>query len=94
MLWHTGTVLSLHVEVLQVDDFFYNNPTRRMILNAPSEEYVRIQEVVTKYAMRFAHVGFSLKKHGEHVADIRTPSKSTTLDNCKIFFGNSVARYG
>ncbi|OQV16529.1 DNA mismatch repair protein Mlh1 [Hypsibius exemplaris] len=78
--------------IITVENFFYNNPVRKSILSSPTEEYVRLAEFVTKYAVRYPNVGFTLKKFGQHVADIRTPPSSSTLENCKLLFGNTITR--
>ncbi|PSN44864.1 DNA mismatch repair protein Mlh1 [Blattella germanica] len=76
---------------ITVEDLFYNVATRRKALKSPTEEHNRIAEVVGRYAIHNAKVGFSLKKQGESLADIRTPPNSTVLDNIKVIFGASVA---
>ncbi|XP_055330051.1 DNA mismatch repair protein Mlh1-like [Paramacrobiotus metropolitanus] len=78
--------------MITVEDFFYNNPTRRAVLSSAADEYGKIMEVLTKYAMRYPHVGFSLRKFDQHAADLRTPAKSTTLDNAKILFKDTISR--
>lgn len=41
---------------------FYNMPTRLSALRSPSEEYARILDVVTKYAVHNSKVAFLCKK--------------------------------
>lgn len=48
-----------------IENLFYNVATRRKALSNPNEEFNRITDVVTKYAIHNANVGFVLKKHGE-----------------------------
>lgn len=48
-----------------IENLFYNVATRRKALSNPNEEFNRITDVVTKYAIHNADVGFVLKKHGE-----------------------------
>lgn len=78
--------------LITVEDLFYNMDTRRKALKSVAEEHNKIAEVVSKYAVHNANVGFSLKKFGEPTAELRTPSKSTALDNIKILFGTAIAR--
>ncbi|XP_023223080.1 DNA mismatch repair protein Mlh1-like isoform X1 [Centruroides sculpturatus] len=75
-----------------VEDLFYNMITRRKALRSAAEEHSKITEVVSRYAIHNANIGFSLKKHGESGTDVHTPSGSTVLDNIRIIYGNSVAR--
>lgn len=75
-----------------VEDLFYNMLTRRKALRSAAEEYSKVTDVVSRYAVHNANIGFSLKKHGESSTDVHTPSGSTALDNIRLIYGNSVAR--
>jgi hypothetical protein len=46
----------------QVENLFYNVPARLSALRTSSEEYARILDVVTKYAVHNAGVSFLCKK--------------------------------
>ncbi|XP_061251825.1 DNA mismatch repair protein Mlh1 isoform X1 [Bos javanicus] len=77
---------------ITVEDLFYNISTRRKALKNPSEEYGKILEVVGRYAVHNSGIGFSVKKQGETVADVRTLPNATTVDNIRSIFGNAVSR--
>ncbi|KAJ9592430.1 hypothetical protein L9F63_015846 [Diploptera punctata] len=77
---------------ITVEDLFYNVATRRKALKSPAEEHNRIAEVVGRYAIHNAGVGFTLKKQGDSLADIRTPTNSTAIDNIRTIFGSNVAK--
>ncbi|XP_051792047.1 DNA mismatch repair protein Mlh1 isoform X1 [Erpetoichthys calabaricus] len=77
---------------ISVEDLFYNVSTRRKALKNPSEEYARIVEVVSRYAVHNSGKSFSVKKHGETVADVRTLANASTVDNIRAIFGNAVSR--
>ncbi|KAF7666883.1 hypothetical protein LDENG_00090030 [Lucifuga dentata] len=75
-----------------VEDLFYNVSTRRKALKSPSDEYARIVEVVSRYAIHNSGKSFSVKKQGETVADVRTLPNASTVDNIRGVFGNAVSR--
>ncbi|CAG9861631.1 unnamed protein product [Phyllotreta striolata] len=77
--------------IITVEDLFYNMNVRKKALRSPGEEYQKISDVVSKYAIHNAHVGFALKKCNEN-NDIRTPQGSTQVENIQIIYGNTIAR--
>lgn len=77
---------------IAVEDLFYNVSTRRKALKSPGEEYSRIADVVSRYAIHNSKVGFSLKKQGETLSSIRTSPNSSVIDNVQVIYGNSIAR--
>ncbi|CAG4978872.1 unnamed protein product [Colias eurytheme] len=76
---------------ITVEDLFYNVIARKRALRSPNEEYTHIMEVVGGYAIHNSNVSFTLKKFGENT-DIKTPSKSSVVENVRIIHGNSIAR--
>ncbi|KAK9869246.1 hypothetical protein WA026_002996 [Henosepilachna vigintioctopunctata] len=77
--------------IITVEDLFYNMVVRKKALKSAAEEYQKISEVVSKYAIHNPSVSFSLKKSGEN-NDIRTPPNSNTVENVRIIYGNQIAR--
>ncbi|XP_041104203.1 DNA mismatch repair protein Mlh1 isoform X2 [Polyodon spathula] len=77
---------------ISVEDLFYNVSTRRKALKSASEEYSKIVEVVSRYAIHNSGKSFAVKKHGETVADVRTLPNASTVDNIRAIFGNAVCR--
>lgn len=59
----------------QVEDLFYNVPTRRRAFRSASEEYAKILDVVGRYAVHCAGVSFSCRKHGDSGVSISTPAE-------------------
>ncbi|XP_058035857.1 DNA mismatch repair protein Mlh1 isoform X3 [Ahaetulla prasina] len=77
---------------ITVEDLFYNIATRRKAFKNLCEEYAKILDVVSRYAIHNSGISFSVKKQGETVADVRTLSSNTTIDNIRSIFGNAVSR--
>ncbi|KAK7139821.1 hypothetical protein R3I94_012456 [Phoxinus phoxinus] len=78
--------------LISVEDLFYNVSTRRKALKSPSEEYSRIIEVVSRYAIHNSGKSFAVKKQGEMVADVKTLLNASVLDNIRVVFGVAVSR--
>lgn len=74
-----------------VEDIFYNVPQRKQVFKSPTEEYHRIMDVVSKYAVHNSRVGFTLRKIGENGIALRTPIHSTNIENIRIAYGSEVA---
>ncbi|KAF9525740.1 DNA binding protein [Crepidotus variabilis] len=77
---------------ITIEDLFYNTPTRLAAIRSPSEEYARILDVVTKYAIHNPHVAFLCKKSGSSSPELSTPSSSNIANAIKLLYGNSVAK--
>ncbi|TFK49460.1 DNA mismatch repair protein MutL [Heliocybe sulcata] len=75
-----------------VEDLFHNTPTRLSALRSSSEEYARILDVMTKYAIHNSSVSFVCKKAGSPSSDLATPSGSTTQQAIRLLYGHSVAK--
>ncbi|KAK0094823.1 hypothetical protein PV326_009886 [Microctonus aethiopoides] len=75
-----------------IENLFYNVTTRRKALTNLSEEFTKITDVVTRYAIHNPNVGFILRKHREVIPYVRTQHNSTKINNIKTLFGDAVAR--
>jgi DNA mismatch repair protein MLH1 len=76
---------------IQVEDLFYNVPTRRRAFRSASEEYAKIAEQVGKYAVHCQGVAFTCKKHGESGAGIAVPMAASTKDRIRIVHNSAIA---
>lgn len=54
----------------QIENLFYNTPTRLSALRNSSEEYSRILDVMTKYAVHNPNVAFMCKKVRSHPVNL------------------------
>lgn len=75
----------------QVEDMFYNVPSRKRALNRPNDEYAKIVDVINKYAVHSEGVAFSCKKQGENTTSVSTSSKNNSIDNIRLIYGSSIA---
>ena len=72
------------------DDIFYNNPIRLKTLKFPSDEFQKIFDVTSKYAVHNHQISFALKKYGENNS-IKTCPSSSPVDIIRSIYGPSVA---
>ena len=78
-------------DALQVEDLFYNVPTRRRAFRSASEEYAKILDVVGRYAVHRKGVAFSCKKHGDSSMGVSVQSNASTIDRIRQIHGSAVA---
>ncbi len=90
---------------INVEDLFYNSSIRRNALRNGSEEFSKIYDVVSKYAIHNYHVSFVLKRIGENSMDLKTngclaakgegkckENESFLLENISAVYGNDLKK--
>jgi DNA mismatch repair protein MLH1 len=87
-----SSVRRLTSDSLQVEDLFYNTPTRLKSLRSPSEEYSRILSVLLHYSIHNSGISFVCKKAGATTADVNTAIGASVLDNIGMGFGEALRR--
>ncbi|KAK7322366.1 hypothetical protein VNO77_25745 [Canavalia gladiata] len=77
---------------IMVENLFYNMAARRKTLQNSSDDYSKIADLVSRFAIHHINVSFSCRKHGAVRADVHTVATSSRLDAIKSVYGVSVAR--
>ncbi|KAG8792592.1 DNA mismatch repair protein [Serendipita sp. 398] len=78
--------------LLTVEDLFYNVPTRLASLRSGADEYKRILDVVTQYAVHNPAVSFQCKKTGQAQSDVTTPGGASVLQVIGLLYGSSLSK--
>ncbi|KAH9322096.1 hypothetical protein KI387_016735, partial [Taxus chinensis] len=77
---------------IMVENLFYNMAARRKSFKNLNDDYARILDVISRYAIQKINVSFSCKKHGDNMADVYTTGMGSRIDAIKSVYGPSVAR--
>jgi len=75
---------------ITIEDLFYNVPIRQKTLKSPFDEFAKIFDCISKYAVHNYKISFTLKKHGENNS-IKTQISKSPVDVVRVIFGNEVA---
>ncbi|KAF9235807.1 hypothetical protein BU15DRAFT_89456 [Melanogaster broomeanus] len=78
--------------VITIEDMFYNTPTRLSALRGSSEEYARILDVVTKYAVHNPNVSFLCKKVGSSTPELSTSPTLGVGQAIRLSYGHSIGK--
>ncbi|CAG9465542.1 unnamed protein product [Pedinophyceae sp. YPF-701] len=74
------------------EDLFYNVPTRLRALGSAADEYARILDITSRYAVFKPSVSFTCKRQGSARSDIHTLPGSTREANIRLIYGGAVAK--
>ncbi|KAK9162100.1 hypothetical protein Syun_003002 [Stephania yunnanensis] len=77
---------------IMVENLFYNMMARKKTLQNSSDDYTKIVDVISRFAVHHTNISFSCKKHGAARADVHSVATSSKLDAIKSIYGVSVAR--
>ncbi|XP_072092598.1 DNA mismatch repair protein MLH1 isoform X4 [Arachis hypogaea] len=77
---------------IMVENLFYNMAARRKTLQNASDDYSKIVDLISRFAIQHINVSFSCRKHGATRADVHTVATSSRLDAIRSVYGISVAR--
>lgn len=76
---------------IAVEDLFFNVPTRRRAFRSYADEFNKIIDMVGRYAIHSAGVGFTCKKSGEASVSLSVQSGASTTDRIRQIYGSNVA---
>ncbi|KAJ3135190.1 DNA mismatch repair protein [Physocladia obscura] len=76
---------------IMIEDLFFNVPIRKKALKGSAEEYNKIIDIITRYAIHNSSVAFTCKKVGSNSADFRSIS-GTTRDAIRQSYGPAIAK--
>ncbi|KAF1876531.1 hypothetical protein Lal_00021245 [Lupinus albus] len=77
---------------IMVENLFYNMTARKKTLQNSADDYSKIVDLVSRFAIHHNNVSFSCRKHGATRADVHTVVTPSTLDAIRSVYGVSVAR--
>ncbi|KAG1331194.1 putative DDT domain-containing protein [Cocos nucifera] len=77
---------------IMVENLFYNMIARRKTLQNSSDDYPKIIDLISRFAVHNISVSFSCRKHGANRADVHTVAACSRLDAIRTVYGVSVAR--
>ncbi|XP_063725936.1 DNA mismatch repair protein Mlh1-like [Symsagittifera roscoffensis] len=78
---------------ITIENLFFNMPLRRESLANHNDEFHRISNLVTKYALHYYHVTFCLHKQGESsTSDFRTSGTKTHSEKLADIYGSALAK--
>ncbi|KAL8231011.1 hypothetical protein R6Q57_000789 [Mikania cordata] len=75
-----------------IENLFYNMIARRNSLKSSADDYPKIVDLLSRFAIHHKNVSFSCKKHGASTADVHSVAMSSRLDAIRSVYGVSVAR--
>ncbi|KMZ57672.1 hypothetical protein ZOSMA_83G00490 [Zostera marina] len=76
---------------ITVENLFYNMLARKKSLQNSNDDYTKIVDLISRFAIHNIHVSFSCRKHGANRADVHTIAACTKFDSIRSVFGVSVS---
>lgn len=76
---------------IMVENLFYNMIARRKTFQNSSDDYSKIVDLLSRFAIHHINVSFSCRKHGASRADVHSVTTSSRLDSIRSVYGVSVA---
>ncbi|CAH9082459.1 unnamed protein product [Cuscuta epithymum] len=77
---------------IMIENLFYNMAARRKTLQNSADDYPKIVDLISRFAIHHSNVSFSCRKHGAARADVHSNATPTRLDAINSVYGVSVSR--
>lgn len=77
---------------IMVENLFYNMAARRKTLQNSADDYSKIVDLLSRFAIHHMHVSFSCRKHGAARADVHSVATASRSDAIRSVYGVSVAQ--
>ncbi|XP_010543732.1 PREDICTED: DNA mismatch repair protein MLH1 [Tarenaya hassleriana] len=77
---------------IMVENLFYNMIARRKTLQNSADDYAKIVDLLSRFAIHHKNVSFSCRKNGAVRADVHSVAASSRLDTIRSVYGVSVAK--
>ncbi|KAK8591783.1 hypothetical protein V6N13_031813 [Hibiscus sabdariffa] len=75
-----------------IENLFYNMIARRKTLQNSTDDYTKIVDLLSRFAIHHIDVSFSCRKHGAARADVHSVATPSRLNSIKSVYGLSVAQ--
>ncbi|KAF3445400.1 hypothetical protein FNV43_RR10576 [Rhamnella rubrinervis] len=77
---------------IMVENLFYNMTARRKTLQNASDDYSKIVDLMSRFAIHHVDVSFSCRKHGAARVDVHSVATHNRLNAIRSVYGVSVAQ--
>ncbi|XP_031503809.1 DNA mismatch repair protein MLH1 isoform X2 [Nymphaea colorata] len=77
---------------VMVENLFYNMSARRKTLQSSNDDYSKIVDLISRFAVHHKNVSFSCRKHGVNKADVHTVGSNSTMAAIRAVYGLSISR--
>ncbi|XP_059630979.1 DNA mismatch repair protein MLH1-like [Cornus florida] len=77
---------------IMIENLFYNMTARRKIFQNSADDYPKIVDILSRFAIHHINASFSCRKHGAARADVHSVAMSSRLGAIRSVYGVSVAR--
>ncbi|XP_010272554.1 PREDICTED: DNA mismatch repair protein MLH1 isoform X2 [Nelumbo nucifera] len=77
---------------IMIENLFFNMSARRKTLQNSADDYSKIVDLISRFAIHHINVGFSCRKHGAARPDVHTVATSSRIDAIRSVYGVVVAR--